>query len=544
MDPNTAYGSPYGGFSRATASRLASMPLMLPNIAQELADFDPNVYMTTRDSSGQEYACKVYHEDELEATSLDESMFDVAILKRPVEERLKNKPSPSEAKTGAETGALTNLGSSSVPVRKEEEEMDESTKLAAILHTRLKKLKGFCAQFHEGWWSYEWCYEGRVRQFHVHIDSAENSVQNIEITSITSLGSYAERKVKYIKKTTTKGKEEMEDPENNNSNNKEPLRNPNALVEIHDTYLHGGWCPSTKKARVTEAVLRCCSPQVIARNRGSVLFQGQPMDTNLLAMQGIIEDSTCVYNVSICTPLLCSDYVEEEDEEKQPTKLPKKEDNNMKPATVTKTRSEKALDPATVSEMTVVEILNSLFGKDKCMQTGTGGWWLYELCPGRHVRQFHEVTLLDRITGVPRTEVETEHILGKYDAKVDDFVSKEDEWKHVVNETKTTTTSTGGASGSSAAKGNGAYYAQEYTSGEVCDHEDVTDSAIKAGEFGEGHIGRATTVKYSCGNQLGMTVKEDSTCHYIVDVRIPELCVHPFFKAPVSKRQVVKCLPV
>jgi len=224
-------------------------------------------------------------------------------------------------------------------------------------------------------------------------------------------------------------------------------------------------------------------------------------------------------------------------EEKPPKKVAKED---LKPSTVTEKRrssGDRALDAATVSEMTVVEIIESLFRKDRCMQTGTGGWWLYELCPGRHIRQFHEVTLLDRITGVPRAEVESEHILGVYNP-MDDLVEKEDEWQHVVNETAATT---GASSGS---RGNGAYYAQEYTSGEVCDHEDVTDSAIKAGEFGEGHIERATTVRYSCGSQLGMTVKEDSTCHYVVDVTMPVLCGHPFFKAPVSKRQVVKCLPV
>lgn len=518
VDPNTAYGSPYGGFSRATASRLAAMPLMLPNIAQQLEEFEP-IYMTTRDSSGQEYACKVYHEDELEAHSLEESMFDLAVLKSPEEPK---PASPVSPKTAQQTGSLADLGSVKLQQDDDEEEFDEPTKIAALLKTRLNKLKGMCAQFHEGWWSYEWCYEGKVRQFHVHIDSAENSVQNIEITDITSLGTYSERKAKYfMKKSSSSG------ADNDNKGN------PNAMAEITDLYLHGGWCPATKKARMTQAVLKCCSPQVIARSRGSVLYKGQPMDSNLLAMQGIVEDSTCVYNVTICTPLLCYDYVEE-----KPPKKVLKED--LKPATVTETRSSnnKSLDAAAVSEMTVVEIIKSLFGKDKCMQTGTGGWWLYELCPGRHVRQFHEVTLLDRITGVPRTEVETEHILGKYNSE-DDFVSKEDEWKHVVNETATST-----GSGSSSGSGNGAYYAQEYTAGEVCDHEDVTDSAIKAGEFGEGHIERATTVRYSCGSQLGMTVKEDSTCHYIVDVTIPALCGHPFFKAPVSKRQVVKCLPV
>jgi len=92
--------------------------------------------------------------------------------------------------------------------------------------------------------------------------------------------------------------------------------------------------------------------------------------------------------------------------------------------------------------------------------------------------------------------------------------------------------------------GNGAYYPQEYTKGDVCDHEDVTDSAIKAGAFGEGGIERATTVRYSCGNFVEMSVKEDSTCHYVIDISVPTLCSHPLFKAPISKKQVVKCLPI
>jgi hypothetical protein len=91
--------------------------------------------------------------------------------------------------------------------------------------------------------------------------------------------------------------------------------------------------------------------------------------------------------------------------------------------------------------------------------------------------------------------------------------------------------------------GNGAYFYQEYPNGDVCDHEDVTDSAIKAGEVGEGRVERSTTVRYGCGGSIGLIVKEDTSCHYVADVTIPALCQHPFFRAPVSKKQVVKCIP-
>lgn len=86
----------------------------------------------------------------------------------------------------------------------------------------------------------------------------------------------------------------------------------------------------------------------------------------------------------------------------------------------------------------------------------------------------------------------------------------------------------------------GAYFVQEYTGGDLCDHSDVTDSA----GF-EGGIERATTLRYFCGEKLEvLRVNEDSTCHYMIDIRLPNLCEHKLFKAPVAKKQVIKCLPV
>merc|ERR1711902_153348 len=93
--------------------------------------------------------------------------------------------------------------------------------------------------------------------------------------------------------------------------------------------------------------------------------------------------------------------------------------------------------------------------------------------------------------------------------------------------------------------GNGAVYVQEYMHGDICDHEDVAESVIKGGNIVHGSIERSSSVRFSCGKQWELIdIKEDSTCHYILDVTIPELCQHELFKAPVTKTQVVKCLPV
>jgi hypothetical protein len=379
------------------------------------------------------------------------------------------------------------------------------------------------------WWSYEWCFEEQTRQFHVHFDKdVAKNINNLEIQDVTSLGKFSYRTIRLFN-TIVRDLEAASLPE-------EARGNINALAVVIDVYEQGHWCEQKRKPRMTEATLRCCTPSEMAKQRGGVKLNGKPVDTPLLAVEKIVEDSVCMYNVSICTPLLCADYIDD---------TPKKNslESQMRDP-IGKDAEGNPLDAADVGDMTVTEILRSVFAKIECFQSGTGGWWLYELCPGRHVRQFHEVNLLDSISGAPRSEVETDHILGRYNPD-DNLFTKEDEWKNVVNTTKASNVPPSkrnpGENGGSAS-GNGAYYIQEYISGDICDHEDVTDSAIKAGEFGEGGIQRAATVKYSCGNQLEMSTKEDSTCHYIVDVTIPALCVHPFFKAPVSKQQIVKCL--
>jgi hypothetical protein len=152
---------------------------------------------------------------------------------------------------------------------------------------------------------------------------------------------------------------------------------------------------------------------------------------------------------------------------------------------------------------------------------------------------------------------EAEHILGKYVGSVWDSVSEADEWKHVINVT------------TDAALGRIISYIEvEYKDGDVCDDETVTEAAIVAVDpmhlrprFDEGEnaksdsindqpaslgnvVSRSATVRYYCGDQYGLQISEDRTCHYVVSVTVPTLCKHPLFQVPVAKKQVVKCLPV
>jgi hypothetical protein len=179
--------------------------------------------------------------------------------------------------------------------------------------------------------------------------------------------------------------------------------------------------------------------------------------------------------------------------------------------------------------------------------------WSYEYCHRKHVRQFHEMISINVESGIASTGTEDIYMLGFYSEELDSYPDGE-EWKYLVNTTSAPSSSgkdgslktRSGSAGSSDSGGRGvaAYFKAEYVGGDVCDDPDVADAAIKAGSVGGGHSERACSIRYACGSTFDIYVNEDSTCHYIVDITVPDLCYHPFFKVPVAKKRVVKCIPV
>mmetsp|Transcript_2766 Transcript_2766/g.4122 ORF Transcript_2766/g.4122 Transcript_2766/m.4122 type:complete len:150 (+) Transcript_2766:83-532(+) len=95
LDPNTVYGSPYGGFARASRSRLAALPLVLPT---DIGDNDSTEYVTAADGLGRRYACRTYHQDELTKSSFKASMFDQAELEGKSKEHDKLSAEESKGK--------------------------------------------------------------------------------------------------------------------------------------------------------------------------------------------------------------------------------------------------------------------------------------------------------------------------------------------------------------------------------------------------------------------------------------------------------------
>jgi Glucosidase II beta subunit-like protein len=501
LDPDSAYGSPYGGYSRATQSRLASLPLHLPPTTEELEDYQASnptntLYFKVRNSQGKLFACRVYHEDELEPDSLNESMFTAPRL-------LHESSYPAIA---SEAGAATNKASMVPQVPRAEDPKKDAlelpssslptdSKIKAIerIDALLDQLEGTCAQIHKGWWSYEWCYGNKITQFHIDMDQF---TAEIRVESFTKLGQYETRNIVLNQESLEPNELAEDTPE---------------LARVTDTYADGDVCTDTGRPRTSQVHLMCCSPRILARQRGLLHRHKIPFDSDIVALVDVVEskEEICTYNVTLCTPLLCD-------------------------GSRTKVKNSAGVTIVDGPPDTSVNgILKRALGM-YCLQTLNAGWWTYELCHGQKVRQYHEtVTTSKTKAGIPKMikTVESEHILGLY--KGTEIKSKDEEWKNVVNVTKKHTGTTG----------NGAYYEIEYTGGDVCDHADVTESAVVAGSHESDGVQRASSVRYMCGETMEIAVREDSTCHYIVEVRLPDLCDHPLFRAPVSKKQVVKCLP-
>lgn len=124
------------------------------------------------------------------------------------------------------------------------------------------------------------------------------------------------------------------------------------------------------------------------------------------------------------------------------------------------------------------------------------GWWTYEVCYGKKVRQYH----LDSKNG---NEVSSDFLLGRYSESLGDLILKD------VNSN---------SSDWSGADSSDVYVADICEEGDVCDLEDV------GGPVG---MKRRVEVRYYCGASLRpmlVDVKEPRSCHYIFDVRIASLC--------------------
>jgi len=158
----------------------------------------------------------------------------------------------------------------------------------------------------------------------------------------------------------------------------------------------------------------------------------------------------------------------------------------------TAVEEEQGEDQGSGHNKSIRSVLNSL--GDWCAYR-VEGWWTYELCYKKKIRQYH----LDSQT---QTATE-EYVLGKYPDVIEEF-----------NVSDNGTLVDIGVDLGSGRK----FVADTCARGDVCDLESV-GSLVKQE--------RQIEVRYSCGpsdRPMIMDVQESKICHYIMDVRMSSLC--------------------
>ena len=658
FDPSSLYGAPYGGYARAARHRLAQLPLRLVGGAEfegwggassveegatvDLAsDAEASSSSTTAtpshphfrlsDADGQEYVCRVYHEDELDPHNVLSSMFDPPVLRtiapdsvaeggsaafdhtddyegddddddddayyyeddeeyyydhsRDVNdpeidgmEVISVDPESGMAIMGVKYGG----GGNKKPAPKAQAIQQQQHRTEPVkvdpqdIGRQLGKLEGICSQHHTGWWSYEWCNEKQVSQFHVHVAQVvqedESKVvrhveKKMEIQDVMTVGKFKQRAVRIEDdERITKGARKIIVDQGEDNAEKEL----SGMIIVTDTFDSGDWCEEFGVFRQVQVDIRCC-PELQEKSTAtaSAKDKNSPIPGKAV-LRNVHENHRhkCTYNTLVCTPLLCAEAFQNESveavqhsdgEENKASNAGKDGEDGERSYEDTPKKQRKRRKKK--KNESVRDILDRALG-NHCLQRNAG-WWTYEFCHTRHAREFHGTNVMDATTGVSRQIVEEEHMLGIYKAEVHESYPDIEEPDHVVNATiDESAVSVGSSSkkkkkGNDAKKkvdagstppeagGNGAVYIQEYTNGLVCDHSDVAESIIKGGNVVGGGVERSTTVRFSCGKNYELVrVNEDSTCHYIFDVTVPALCGHPLFKATVAKTQVVKCLTV
>lgn len=132
------------------------------------------------------------------------------------------------------------------------------------------------------------------------------------------------------------------------------------------------------------------------------------------------------------------------------------------------------------------------------------GWWTYELCYGKHVRQFHQED------GRP----DLEFLLGKFDEEM-----------APDNEVKVDT---------SSGNKNSRYISQHYNAGDFCD---------------ETQSHRSSEVRFYCEQRAYVSttsivsITEGPTCKYTVHVHTPAICRHPEFQIK-DNTNIILCDPI
>jgi len=209
-----------------------------------------------------------------------------------------------------------------------------------------------------------------------------------------------------------------------------------------------------------------------------------------------------------------SHFVDDEDEE---TVVMTSADNERFRCKIPKVLPNSNSDASEYTGPSALGLLESLFVQSSCSYRAEQ-YWTYELCHGKHLRQYHE----ERDGKQIKTQ---EYFLGKFTKEMFNELVVEHE-KDIANKiTRPPPTK-------NIEKIDMPYYEIIMTGGTQCDLTGLP---------------RRTRVLYTCypsGRNEIYSLKEVSTCEYEVVVLTNSLCQHPSFRPTETTENLINCQPL
>jgi Glucosidase II beta subunit-like protein len=380
LDPDTFFGSPYGGFSRATQSRLASLPLKLPDEVTSDADSPrETLYWEIADGLGRDYACRIYDQEEIEPENLNDSMFEAPGLRLYVEvQQAKHRLIGERVARVLGSTILAHDQAKKYdkePLWPDDKDQDENEAIIEELSVdervvdefivmrierRLDVLEGVCVQKLLGFSTYELCWEGKIHKFHVNVPPKESVHQKIQLENVSVLGSYSHRKII---------------PNHGSSRGDES----GPLGHIKQTFINGDKCQETGKQTESLVNIRCCSVDKTQSYSGAMLIRGLPIPSDKLVLASLVNvwedpDRPCHQILDVCTPVLCAE-TSVYDIFEQINSLGIDEDNE--PDDLQYATTAAGIPPSTIEFLSVSDLLDQILG-DNCLYSSKEGWWTYE----------------------------------------------------------------------------------------------------------------------------------------------------------------------
>ena len=357
---------------------------------------------------------------------------------------------------------------------------------------QLDFLSSFCATFNSGWWQYKWCHVGQITQFHAE--------KNGQITATQLLGTYNALETQHYLLQHHKHKETKQ-PTSTTTGSKEEQP---VVVQLFDS---GDSCPDTKAKhtqRTTRVEFFCCGLAPTQHKK-------KAMTAHTATIASIAEPTTCMYVLKICTQYACGVN------DRVGTGVVGAGDADDGSDVGSGGSGGSGNSARRKNQRNNQSIQSLLAPLNKACFRLQDGWWVYELCLGSHLRQFHvqKASATEGTTTTTHNIVQI-HMLGKKNNNANHRKEKrQDHLRHIHI----------------AKEGELVAYEETYDDGELC--------AITGKH-------RHATIYFVCTDpeittSKLLSVEETLTCQYKAVFHTPYLCQHRLFRSKIKRSVAMTC---